>query len=214
VPSDDRPAGGVLARGSGVTAPSIIACARSGTGAAAGDAGVVRGGGGFVIGVWPDAGNRVLSFEDGAILRRGRSEADGSAVPCNSRAPRDERRAAMPASPTGLQIRTTFDPAVRSTAMTVRRNTLGQRVDGDTPVVGTSFLQANVGVSMRVAGPGAAAGGDARACPAVRCRQTVPPCCRERVGDRRRSVSSRKAPPRSHIATRRPPSDVFPKVTA
>ena len=67
----------------------------------------------------------------------------------------EETRTAMPASPAGPQIRTTFDPAVSSTAVNVCRNTLAQQVDGDVTVVGTEFSQANVGVYMRVGENGA-----------------------------------------------------------
>lgn len=82
VPNYDRPVGGVLPSGSDFTASSIIPCERPGTGAAQCDAGVVREGNGtgFVMVFWPDAGNRVLYFEDGEIVRYDQSEADGGAV--------------------------------------------------------------------------------------------------------------------------------------
>lgn len=81
LPNYDRPAGGVLPEGSSFTASSIVACERPGTGAAQCDAGVVRegGGNGFVMVFWPDAGNRVLYFENGEIVRYDQSEADGGA---------------------------------------------------------------------------------------------------------------------------------------
>lgn len=80
-PDYSRPVGGVLPAGSGFTAASIIPCARPGTGAGQCDAGVVRegGGNGFVMVFWPDAGNRVLYFENGEIIRYDQSEADGGA---------------------------------------------------------------------------------------------------------------------------------------
>lgn len=81
LPNYDRPTGGVLPQGSSFTAASIIPCERPGTGAAQCDAGVVRegGGNGFVMVFWPDAGSRVLYFENGEIMRYDQSEADGGA---------------------------------------------------------------------------------------------------------------------------------------
>ena len=80
-PDYSRPVGGILPAGSGFTAASIIPCARPGTGAGQCDAGVVRegGGNGFVMVFWPDAGSRVLYFENGEIIRYDQSEADGGA---------------------------------------------------------------------------------------------------------------------------------------
>ena len=82
VPNYDRPVGGVLPAGSDFTASSIIPCERPGTGAAQCDAGVVRegNGNGFIMVFWPDAGSRVLWFENGEIMRYDQSEADGGAV--------------------------------------------------------------------------------------------------------------------------------------
>lgn len=81
IPNYDRPTGGVLPEGSDFTASSIIQCERPGTGAGQCDAGVVRegNGNGFVMVFWPDAGNRVLYFENGEIVRYDQSEADGGA---------------------------------------------------------------------------------------------------------------------------------------
>lgn len=81
IPNYDRPVGGVLPAGSDFTASSIIKCERPGTGAAQCDAGVVRegNGNGFVMVFWPDAGSRVLYFENGEIMRYDQSEADGGA---------------------------------------------------------------------------------------------------------------------------------------
>ena len=81
VPNYDRPTGGVLPAGSDFTASSIIPCERPGTGAAQCDAGVVRegNGNGFVMVFWPDAGSRVLYFENGEIVRYDEAEADGGA---------------------------------------------------------------------------------------------------------------------------------------
>lgn len=80
-PNYDRPAGGVLPEGSSFTASSIIPCERPGTGAAQCDAGVVRegGGNGFVMVFWPDAGSRVLYFENGEVVRYDQAESDGGA---------------------------------------------------------------------------------------------------------------------------------------
>ena len=77
----ERPVGGVLPEGSSFTASSIIPCERDGTGSAQCDVGIVRegNGNGFLIVFWPDAGNRVLYFEDGAVVRYDESEADGGA---------------------------------------------------------------------------------------------------------------------------------------
>ena len=82
MPNYDRPVGGVLPAGSSFTASSIIPCARPGTGSAQCDAGVVREGNGtgFVMVFWPDAGSRVLYFENGEVIRYDQSEADGGAV--------------------------------------------------------------------------------------------------------------------------------------
>ena len=81
VPNYDRPVGGVLPAGSSFSASSIIPCERPGTGAAQCDAGVVRegNGNGFVMVFWPDAGSRVLYFENGEIIRYDQAEADGGA---------------------------------------------------------------------------------------------------------------------------------------
>lgn len=81
VPNYDRPVGGVLPQGSDFTASSMIPCSRPGTGSARCDAGVVRegGGSGFLVVVWPDAGSRVLYFENGEITGYDESEADGGA---------------------------------------------------------------------------------------------------------------------------------------
>ena len=62
---------------------------------------------------------------------------------------------AMPTSPAGPSMRTTFDPAVSSAAVNVCQNTLAQQVDGAVRVVGTEFSQANVAVYMRVGENGA-----------------------------------------------------------
>lgn len=80
-PNYSRPIGGVLPEGSSFTASSVIPCARPGTGEAQCDAGVVRegNGNGFVKVFWPDAGNRILYFENGKIVRYDQSEADGGA---------------------------------------------------------------------------------------------------------------------------------------
>lgn len=80
-PNYERPVGGVLPPGSDFTASSIVQCSRPGTGAGQCDAGVVREGNGtgFVMVFWPDAGNRVLYFENGEIIRYDQSEADGGA---------------------------------------------------------------------------------------------------------------------------------------
>lgn len=61
----------------------------------------------------------------------------------------------MPTSPVGPSIRTTFDPAVSSTAVNVCQNTLAQQVDGNVSVVGTEYSEANVAVYMRVGANGA-----------------------------------------------------------
>lgn len=61
----------------------------------------------------------------------------------------------MPTSPAGPSMRTTFDPAVSSTAVNVCQNTLAQQVDGVVRVVGTEFSEANVAVYMRVGANGA-----------------------------------------------------------
>lgn len=81
VPNYDRPVDGVLPAGSDFTASSIIPCERPGTGAAQCDTGVVRegNGNGFAMVFWPDAGSRVLYFENGEIVRYDQSEADGGA---------------------------------------------------------------------------------------------------------------------------------------
>ena len=81
VPNYDRPRGGVLPAGSDFTASSIIPCERPGTGSAQCDAGVVRegNGNGFVMVFWPDAGSRVLYFENGEIVRYDQAESDGGA---------------------------------------------------------------------------------------------------------------------------------------
>ncbi|MCB1499895.1 MAG: hypothetical protein KDK07_08900 [Bauldia sp.] len=78
-PNYSRPVGGVLPEGSSFAASSIISCERKGTGSTQCDVGVVRegNGNGFVMVFWPDAGNRVLYFEDGEIVRYDQSEADG-----------------------------------------------------------------------------------------------------------------------------------------
>jgi hypothetical protein len=80
-PNYDRPVGGVLPKGSSFTASTIMACARPGTGEGQCDAGVVRegNGNGFVMIFWPDAGNRVLYFENGEIVRYDQAESDGGA---------------------------------------------------------------------------------------------------------------------------------------
>ena len=80
-PNYERPVGGVLPAGSDFTASSIIPCARPGTGQTQCDAGVVRegNGNGFVMVFWPDAGSRVLYFENGTIVRYDESQADGGA---------------------------------------------------------------------------------------------------------------------------------------
>lgn len=77
----DRPVGGVLPEGSSFTASSIIPCTRPGTADALCDAGVVRegNGNGFVMVFWPDAGSRVLYFEDGEIVRYDEAQSDGGA---------------------------------------------------------------------------------------------------------------------------------------
>ncbi|MBF9058454.1 hypothetical protein HKCCSP123_04595 [Rhodobacterales bacterium HKCCSP123] len=82
MPNYDRPLGGVLPAGSSFSASSIIPCERPGTGASQCDAGVVRegNGNGFVMVFWPDAGSRVLYFENGEIIRYDQSEADGGAM--------------------------------------------------------------------------------------------------------------------------------------
>ena len=82
LPNYDRPVGGVLPDGSDFTASSIIPCERPGTGAAQCDAGVVRegNGNGFVMVFWPDAGSRVLYFENGEIIRYDQAESDGGAA--------------------------------------------------------------------------------------------------------------------------------------
>lgn len=81
LPNYERPIGGVLPAGSSFTAASIISCERPGTGASLCDAGVVREGNGsgalFVF--WPDAGNRILYFENGEIVRYDQAESDGGA---------------------------------------------------------------------------------------------------------------------------------------
>ena len=81
MPNYERPVDGVLPSGSDFTAASIIPCERPGTGAGQCDAGVVRegNGNGFVMVFWPDAGNRVLYFENGEVVRYDQSEADGGA---------------------------------------------------------------------------------------------------------------------------------------
>lgn len=61
----------------------------------------------------------------------------------------------MPTSPVGPSIRTTFDPAVSNTAVTVCQNTLAQQVNGNVSVVGTEYSEANVAVYMRVGANGA-----------------------------------------------------------
>jgi hypothetical protein len=80
-PNYNRPVGGVLPKGSSFTASSVITCARPGTGEAQCDAGVVRegNGNGFLMVFWPDAGNRILYFENGEIIRYDQAEADGGA---------------------------------------------------------------------------------------------------------------------------------------
>lgn len=80
-PNYSRPIGGVLPEGSSFTASSVIPCARPGTGEAQCDAGVVREGNenGFVMVFWPDAGNRILYFENGEIIRYDQAESDGGA---------------------------------------------------------------------------------------------------------------------------------------
>lgn len=81
MPNYEQPYGGVLPAGSDFTASSVIPCSRPGTGAASCDVGVVRegNGNGWVMVFWPDAGNRVLYFENGEIMRYDESEADGGA---------------------------------------------------------------------------------------------------------------------------------------
>lgn len=81
LPNYDRPVGGVLPAGSSFTASTILTCERPGTGAAQCDAGVVRegNGNGFVMVFWPDAGSRVLYFENGKIVRYDEAESDGGA---------------------------------------------------------------------------------------------------------------------------------------
>lgn len=61
----------------------------------------------------------------------------------------------MPTSPAGPSMRTTFDPAVSSTAVNVCQNTLAQQVNGNVSVVGTEYSEANVAVYMRVGANGA-----------------------------------------------------------
>lgn len=80
-PNYSRPVNGVLPAGSDFTASTIIPCERTGTGSAQCDAGVVRegNGNGFVMVFWPDAGSRVLYFEDGEIVRYDEAESDGGA---------------------------------------------------------------------------------------------------------------------------------------
>ena len=81
VPNYDCPVGGVLPGGSDFTTSTILRCERPGTSGAECDAGVVREGvgNGFVMVFWPDAGSRLLYFEDGEIVRYDQSEADGGA---------------------------------------------------------------------------------------------------------------------------------------
>ena len=81
VPNYDRPIGGVLPAGSDFTASTIIPCERPGTGSGQCDAGVVRegNGNGFVMVFWPDAGSRILYFENGEIVRYDQAESDGGA---------------------------------------------------------------------------------------------------------------------------------------
>jgi hypothetical protein len=81
LPNYERPKGGVLPAGSDFTASSIIPCERPGTGSAQCDAGVVRegNGNGFVMVFWPDAGSRVLYFENGEIVRYDQAESDAGA---------------------------------------------------------------------------------------------------------------------------------------
>ena len=81
-PNYDRPVGGVLPAGSSFSAGSMIQCARGHGGALMQcDVGVVREGhgNGFVMVFWPDAGSRVLYFENGTVVRYDQSEADGGA---------------------------------------------------------------------------------------------------------------------------------------
>ena len=61
----------------------------------------------------------------------------------------------MATSPAGPSMRTTFDPAVSSTAINVCQNALAQQVDGGVRVVGTEYSEANVAVYMRVGDNGA-----------------------------------------------------------
>ncbi|WP_263389518.1 hypothetical protein [Ruegeria marisflavi] len=81
MPNYDRPVGGVFPAGSSFTASSIIYCERPGTEPRECDTGVVRegNGNGFAMVFWPDAGNRVLYFENGEVIRYDQSEADGGA---------------------------------------------------------------------------------------------------------------------------------------
>lgn len=81
LPNYDRPSGGVLPEGSSFSASSIIPCERPVTGPSQCDAGVVRegNGNGFVMVFWPDAGNRILYFENGEIVRYDQAESDGGA---------------------------------------------------------------------------------------------------------------------------------------
>lgn len=81
MPNYDRPVGGVLPAGSSFTASSIIYCERPGTEPRECDTGVVRegNGNGFAMVFWPDAGNRVLYFENGEVIRYDEAESDGGA---------------------------------------------------------------------------------------------------------------------------------------
>lgn len=67
----------------------------------------------------------------------------------------EETGGMMPTSPAGPSMRTTFDPSVSNTAVSVCQSTLARQVDGGVQVVGTEYSEANVAVYMRVGANGA-----------------------------------------------------------
>ena len=62
---------------------------------------------------------------------------------------------AMPTSPAGPGLVTSFDPAVPAVAVNVCQNTLARQVDGGVTVVGTESVESSSAVYMRVGSNGA-----------------------------------------------------------
>jgi hypothetical protein len=82
MPNYERPYGGVMPKGSSFSATGQLKCVRDQDAPEAYcDFGVVRegNGNGWVMVYWPDAGNRVIDFQNGRPVGFDQSEADGDA---------------------------------------------------------------------------------------------------------------------------------------